>query len=46
MLILSPPLLDALAAASVHIINLHPALPGEYNGVRRPSLFSVRRQPR
>ncbi|KAK8191015.1 phosphoribosylglycinamide formyltransferase [Phyllosticta capitalensis] len=32
MLILSPPLLDALAAASVPIINLHPALPGEYNG--------------
>ncbi|KAK7514918.1 phosphoribosylglycinamide formyltransferase [Phyllosticta citriasiana] len=32
MLILTPPLLDALAAASVPIINLHPALPGEYNG--------------
>ncbi|KAF4304418.1 putative phosphoribosylglycinamide formyltransferase [Botryosphaeria dothidea] len=32
MLILTEPLLQALADAKVPIINLHPALPGEYNG--------------
>ncbi|KAF2146132.1 uncharacterized protein K452DRAFT_348755 [Aplosporella prunicola CBS 121167] len=32
MLILTDPLLDALSNAHIPIINLHPALPGEYNG--------------
>ncbi|KAL0260553.1 Bifunctional purine biosynthetic protein ADE5,7 [Diplodia seriata] len=32
MLILTEPLLQALVDAKVPIINLHPALPGEYNG--------------
>lgn len=36
MLILTEPLLQALADAKVPIINLHPALPGEYNGVSHP----------
>ena len=34
MRILSPAFLDPLAARGVAIINLHPALPGEYEGTR------------
>jgi phosphoribosylglycinamide formyltransferase len=34
MHILSAPFLDTLQKAGVHIINLHPALPGQFNGAK------------